>query len=161
MTGLETRVKKLGLSAGFDLVGITGAEPFLRDEEAAVERVRAGLMDGLDWYTEDRVRLANRPAELLAGARSVVSLAVSYNTRKRGGDGRITGRVARYAWGEDYHKVIKRRLKEFVEGLPEVVGRFSVRRDSRRLASPWRSGIVFSMMSAGMPFLPKATANSS
>lgn len=122
MTGLETRVKKLGLSAGFDLVGITGAEPFLRDEEAAVQRVRAGLMDGLDWYTEDRVRLANRPAELLAGARSVVSLAVSYNTRKRGGDRQITGKVARYAWGEDYHKVIKRRLKKFVDGLPEVAG---------------------------------------
>ncbi len=122
LTGLETRVKKLGLSAGFDLVGITGAEPFLRDEEAAVQRVRAGLMDGLPWYTEDRVRLANRPAELLAGARSVVSLAVSYNTRGRGGDRQITGRVARYAWGDDYHKVIKRRLKKFVDGLPGVAG---------------------------------------
>ncbi len=123
MTRLEVRVKKLGLSVGFDLVGITGAEPFARDEAAAVQRVRDGLMDGLPWYTEERVRKANRPAELLPGARSVVSLAVSYNTGGPSTGDQLEGKVARYAWGEDYHKVIKRRLKAFVAELPEVVGR--------------------------------------
>jgi epoxyqueuosine reductase len=122
MTRLEDRVKKLGLSVGFDLVGITGAEPFVRDEAAALERVRAGLMDGLPWYTEERVRKANRPKSLLPGARSVVSLAVSYNAGGQSPSDEPTGKVARYAWGEDYHKVIKRRLKAFVAELPEVVG---------------------------------------
>ncbi len=123
MTNLETKVKELGLSVGFDLVGITGAEPFTRDEQAASKRVRDGLMDGLLWYTEERVRRANRPAELLAGARSVVSLAVCYNTQQTAVNGEISGQVARYAWGEDYHKVIKRRLKTFVADLPDVVER--------------------------------------
>ena len=122
MPSLETKIKKLGLSVGFDLVGITTAEPFLRDEQAAIERVRDGLMDGLPWYTEERVHKANRPAELLAGARSVVSLAVSYNTGRANADSELPGKVARYAWGEDYHRVIKSRLKAFVAELPEVVG---------------------------------------
>ena len=120
---LESRIKKLGLSCGFDLVGITSADPFERDERAAVERVRSGLMDGLPWYTEDRVRKANRPRELLEGAQSVVSLAVSYNARDGSNNGGITGKVARYAWGTDYHRVIKRRLRSFVDGLPAIVGR--------------------------------------
>ena len=119
---LETRVKRLGLRVGFDLVGIAGADRFERDEEAAVERVRSGLMDGLPWYTERRVRLANRPAELLPGARSVVSLALSYNTKKGEGGRGAAGRVARYAWGRDYHKVIKRRLRAFCVGLPDLAG---------------------------------------
>ena len=123
MTSLESKIKQLGRSVGFDLVGITTAEPFLRDERAALQRVRDGLMDGLAWYTEDRVRKANRPAELLEGARSVMSLAVSYNTGESLPGNEVAGKIARYAWGEDYHKVIKRRLKAFVAELPGLVGR--------------------------------------
>jgi epoxyqueuosine reductase len=123
MTNLESKIKQLGRSVGFDLVGITTAEPFLRDEQAALQRVRDGLMDGLAWYTEERVRKANRPSELLPGARSVVSLAVSYNTGSPTPSRQLTGKVARYAWGEDYHKVIKRRLKAFVAELPDLAGR--------------------------------------
>ncbi len=120
---LETRVKRLGLSVGFDLVGIAGAGRFERDEAAALERVGAGLMDGLPWYTEERVRRANRPAELLEGARSVVSLAISYNTRRGEAGAGPAGRVARYAWGGDYHAVIKRRLGAFCGGLGDLAGR--------------------------------------
>jgi epoxyqueuosine reductase QueG len=80
MAKLEESVKDLGRSLGFDLVGITTAESFPRDEAAAVERVRNGLMDGLTWYTEERVRKATNPEVLLPGARSVISVAISYNT---------------------------------------------------------------------------------
>ena len=76
----ELAVKTLARRMGFDLVGIASAEPFLRDEEAAVQRVRGGLMDGLPWYTEERVRKATHPEKLLPGARSIVSLAMSYFT---------------------------------------------------------------------------------
>ena len=76
----ESRIKRYALSLGFDLVGITTAEPFERDEQAASQRVRDGLMDGLPWYTLERVQRMNRPQMLLEGARSVISLAISYNT---------------------------------------------------------------------------------
>ena len=117
MSKLEAQVKNLGIKSGFDLVGITSAENFTRDENVSIERVRAGLMDGLPWYTEDRVKKANKPGILLENAKSVISLAVSYNTREHKNKNKITGKLARYSWGEDYHDVIKERLRCFVKEL--------------------------------------------
>ena len=127
MTELERKVKSIALSLGFDRVGITDAAPFDRDETAATQRVRDGLMDGLPWYTEERVYRMNRPELLLENARSVISMAANYNTgpptdSPSGSDSR-RGRVARYAWGRDYHNVIKGRLRRFVRELPDAVGR--------------------------------------
>ena len=120
-------MKALALSLGFDRVGITDAVPFTRDEEAAAQRVRDGLMDGLPWYTEERVHRMNRPELLLEDARSVISMAANYNTGPPPGgsdDSEIPrGKVARYAWGRDYHNVIKGRLRRFVRELPGAVGR--------------------------------------
>ena len=119
----ERKIKDLALSIGFDRVGITDAAPFVRDEKAAAQRVRDGLMDGLAWYTEERVRRMNRPKTLLDGARSVISLAMSYKTTEPPTASDIPrGRVARYAWGRDYHSLIKARVRRFVRELPEAVG---------------------------------------
>ena len=119
----ERKIKALALSIGFDRVGIADAAPFVRDEAAAVERVRDGLMDGLAWYTEERVRRMNRPKTLLDGARSIISLAMSYKTTEPPNiSGALRGRVARYAWGRDYHSLIKARVRRFVRELPDVAG---------------------------------------
>ena len=124
MSDLTSRVKQCARDLGFDLARVTTAEPFLRDERAAVERVRQGLMDGLPWYTEDRVRKANRPQSLLEGAKSVVSLAVSYNTGEPDDDDdALRGKVARYAWGDDYHELLKPRLRRFADALTPLAGR--------------------------------------
>ena len=124
MGELEKSIKRYGRELGFDIVGITSAEPFLRDERAATERIRQGLMDGLPWYTEERVHRATHPQLLMTEARSVISLAISYFTGDPRGDGSgPVGRVGRYAWGDDYHGLLKARLREFVDGLPQRVGR--------------------------------------
>ena len=123
MGELERKIKAHGKSLGFDIVGITSAEPFLRDERAAVERIRQGLMDGLPWYTEERVHRATHPEVLLEGAASVISMAISYLS-----DGPpaslagVRGKIARYARGDDYHQVLKARLKELSARLPEIAG---------------------------------------
>ena len=124
MGKLEQVVKDYCHELGFDIVGIASAEPFMRDERAAIDRIRLGFMDGLPWYTEERVRRANHPEVLLHGARSVISVAMSYNTGEpdAGPDG-PRGRIGRYAWGDDYHELIKGRLRQLAEGLPARVGR--------------------------------------
>ena len=119
----RSAIRRLGNDCGFDLVRFTTAEAFARDEAAALKRIRDGHMDGYSWYTEERVRRANRPKVLLEGAQSVISLAVSYHTGvPRTPDGQPRGRIARYAWGNDYHEVIKKRLREFAARLPEIAG---------------------------------------
>ena len=62
MVALEKAVKQLGRSLGSDVVGITTAGPFVRDERAAIGRIRDGLMDGLPWYTEERGHRSCCPA---------------------------------------------------------------------------------------------------
>ena len=121
MSTLTTKTKALGKSLGFDIVGITTADRFARDERAALERVNDGLMDGLPWYTAERVRKANSPRKLLEDARSVVSLAMSYNYGEAESHGKGPhGKIARYAWGDDYHNVMKKRLRAFVTALPDT-----------------------------------------
>lgn len=126
--GLREGIRQLAVKAGFDIVRFTTADAFARDEAAALQRIRDGHMDGFAWYTEERVRRANRPQELLEGARSVISLALSYNTGEPNASDEQPldmprGKIARYARGNDYHDVIKQRLREFAAKLPSVAGR--------------------------------------
>ncbi len=119
---MEERIKKCAYTLGFDIVGITGPEPFVTDERAALKRIDDGHMNGYSWYTKDRVQKMNRPKLLLEGARSVISLATSYLTTDPDITTSKTGRVARYAWGDDYHKVLKTKLKEFCVKLETITG---------------------------------------
>ena len=121
---LKRHVKEYARELGFDLVGVASAEPFEDHEAVTLERLRDGLMDGLPWYTEFRVRRGCHPQELLPGARSIIAVGMSYyvpspptSLPAGKGPGVRAGKVARYAWGDDYHKVMKERLKSFVEGL--------------------------------------------
>ncbi len=132
MDDLKATVTAHARACGFDLVGVTSADDFADDRDAALERIREGRMDGLPWYTESRVMRGTSPAELLPGARSIICLGLSYlgddepeganpstrSGRTGVGSGNMgVGRVARYAWVRDYHRVMKRRMREFVRGL--------------------------------------------
>ena len=55
-TKAKEAVKSLAAELGFDLVGVTSADPFYEAEEITLERVRAGLMDGLPWFHAARVK---------------------------------------------------------------------------------------------------------
>ena len=118
MKDLKNDIKSIGKHLGFDEVGIAGVDKFKTDQLAAKDRVRNGLIDGLSWFTEDRVMLANTPEELLPGCKSIISVAISYyKNAETYADGKLRGKVARYAWGMDYHDVIKKRLKLFIHCL--------------------------------------------
>lgn len=122
MGELEQKIKAYGKELGFDLVGITTADPFVRDESVSIKRIRQGLMTGLPWYTEERVHLATHPEKLLQNAKSIISLAISYNTgNPKNAKHEPMGKIARYAWGEDYHLVLKDKLRNFVKGLSKHI----------------------------------------
>jgi epoxyqueuosine reductase len=107
------QIKDRAAALGFDLVRVTSAEPFPAAERALKERIAAGLMDGLDWFTAERAEVAANPRALLPEARSVIALATFYLTdapADRTAPGDPHGRLSRYAWGDDYHEVIRRRL---------------------------------------------------
>src|SRR5579885_1459001 len=138
----SARVKELAREAGFDLAGIAAAEPFERERDALTERIDAGMFDGLTWFTRERAQVATDPRALLPEARSIISLGLSYDTCDDGPEGTI----ARYAWGADYHELIRARLKTFQQRLAEEAGQFEFRNfvDTGRLvdrAAAVRAGL--------------------
>ena len=118
---LKTTIKQHALDLGFDLVRVTSAEEFVDHRNVALERIKGGLMNGLPWYTPARVKRGTSPQELLPGARSIICLGLNYfRPQPPSNDASpLTGRVAIYAQGRDYHRVMKQRMRRLVEKLAQ------------------------------------------
>ncbi len=120
---MRQRVDRLAREVGFDLVAVADAGEFTADRNEALKRIDGGLMDGLPWFTKDRVRRGTDPEALLPGARSIICLGMNYYNVDQ--DDAITqpgGKVARYARGRDYHRVMKRRMRRLVLQLTVELG---------------------------------------
>ncbi len=122
---LTRQVKALAKSCGFHLAGVTSADDFVETERVIAERVQAGLLDGLPWYSESRARRGCKPRILLPQAQSIISLGLSYNVPSPPvpEDGVMRGRISRYAWGRDYHKVFEQKVKAFTKLLADTGAR--------------------------------------
>jgi epoxyqueuosine reductase len=108
-------------AAGFDLVGVTGVEPLTEGGERLKEWQEAGM--GADMgYMHRPVELLSNPRRLQKSAQSVVSLGVSYYPGEHPENLEGGGRIARYAWGSDYHLAIKERLRELRAELEDALG---------------------------------------
>jgi epoxyqueuosine reductase len=111
---------------GFDLVRFTGSQPFREAQQALEERIDEGLFSGLPWFTRERAAVAGDPSNLMPEVKSIVSLGISYLVEgaiEASVPGRPRGRVARYAWGRDYHDLYKEKLQELQERVEARLGR--------------------------------------
>lgn len=114
---IHARANKLG----FELVGIT---PAAQSETIAryrqwIENGYAGKMG----YLERHLPLKVDVRQLLAEAKSVISLAMNYYTLdppKALAEDPARGQISRYAWGDDYHDVIRQRLSELVDFIKKT-----------------------------------------
>lgn len=113
MEDITRALKRRGLEEGFDLVGVATA-----DRAETLDQLDrwlgAGMHAGMS-YMEKHRGLRADPRMLLPGCRSVVTVAMSYRSSLPpspspldAGGSRVW--VSRYAWGRDYHKVMKKRL---------------------------------------------------
>jgi epoxyqueuosine reductase len=118
---LSERVKGLALAVGFDLAGVARAESTPETEFLRVWLARgyAGEMTYLERRVEERVD----PRRLLEGARSVVAIGLVYDPGEACEPKPGTGEVARYAGGEDYHTVLRERLRALEAGLEALAAR--------------------------------------
>ncbi len=120
---LENRTQRIKAEAkrlGFGFVGIARAEHM--DEEA--RRLEAWLNQGMHGkmqYMENHFEKRVDPTRLVPGAKSVVSLLYNYYTEKEQVDPEAP-KISKYAYGEDYHFVIKRKLKDLLRFIQENIG---------------------------------------
>lgn len=116
-------IRQEARALGFDLVGITPAGPFEETELRLLDHIEKGRIAGLAWFTAERAKFSCDPVNLLPQVRSIVSLGISYlgdmpETVTEGPQ----GRVARYAWGKDYHEVLKEKMTRLFERIRQELG---------------------------------------
>jgi epoxyqueuosine reductase len=122
MIGLGPDVKALASSFGFDLVGITTSLE-ARDPQGFISWLDMGFAGEMEGYMRRTFELRMDPRKLFPEARSAIVVGMSYNSEIRGQDPPpLHGRISRYAWGMDYHKVLGKRIKGYAKALSEDFG---------------------------------------
>lgn len=117
---LSQLIKQEAKRLGFDSCGISKAERL--DEEAQIlenwlNQERHGEMAYMANHFEKRVD----PRQLVDGAKSVISLSFNYFTDKKQHDDEAP-KIAMYAYGKDYHAVIRERLEQLLQLIREKAG---------------------------------------
>ena len=121
MLTLTQQIQAHANELGFELVGVTPAahsETIARYREW-IENGYAGKMH----YLEKHLSLKTDVRQLLAEAKSVISLAMNYYTLdppKALAQDPGRGQISRYAWGDDYHELIRERLLELVTFIKQT-----------------------------------------
>lgn len=116
-------IKSLAADFGFDYCGIARAQPL--DEDA--RRLEAWLNKGLHGkmqYMENHFDLRIDPTKLVPGAKSVITLLKNYYPEQQVGN---EFKISKYAYGTDYHTVIKTSLKSMMAAAQEKIGQFAGR----------------------------------
>ncbi len=123
MTNASTRTTALKAEAqrlGFLFCGISEAT-FLEQEAPRLENWLKKGMHGQMTYMENHFDKRLDPRLLVDGARSVISLAINYYTPEKQTDPDAP-KLSRYAFGEDYHEVIRQKLRELLQWMREEIG---------------------------------------
>ncbi|HSO74476.1 MAG TPA: tRNA epoxyqueuosine(34) reductase QueG, partial [Blastocatellia bacterium] len=123
MSALVEQIRQAARELGFEVAGIASVQPLLRDDAAFGQWRESGFAAGMDYMTR-RPELHAHPAALVADARSLITLAINYYATEPAFEHEYRfGRVARYAWGLDYHDVVKPRLIELAARIEKLAGR--------------------------------------
>ncbi|NDF60922.1 MAG: tRNA epoxyqueuosine(34) reductase QueG, partial [Crocinitomicaceae bacterium] len=121
---LSKLIKEKSYDLGFSYCGISKAE-FLEEEaprlEAWLKSDKQGEMSYMNNHFDKRLD----PRELVPGSKSVISLLYNYSTSNQQKEDSY--KVSKYAYGFDYHYVVKSKLKNLVTELKSIIGDFDCR----------------------------------
>ncbi|MCA2938205.1 MAG: tRNA epoxyqueuosine(34) reductase QueG [Microcystis sp. M113S1] len=110
----ETQIKEKALELGFHEVGIASVD----SQDSAVSHLKSWLERGynadMDWMTNPKRQDIKT---LWPEVRSLIGLALNYYTPQQHSQEQNHGKISRYAWGRDYHKVLSKKLKALSQWL--------------------------------------------
>ena len=119
MYSVDTQaIKERALAERFHKVGIIRAEPLAEEAPRLKEWLARGYHGAMSWMARD-VEKRLDPRELFPEARSIVVVALNYYTPDQHHENSDSGKVSRYAWGDDYHDVLKTKLQSLLSWIRE------------------------------------------
>ncbi|MBC8046809.1 MAG: tRNA epoxyqueuosine(34) reductase QueG [Fimbriimonadaceae bacterium] len=122
---VTTFIKQKAAVSGFSFCGISKAgqlDDEARHLELWLKQNRNGKMQYMENHFDNRID----PSKLVPGAKSVISLMYNYFTTTKQKDS-SAAKISQYAYGEDYHDVIKNKLHAFIAELRNEIGDFHCR----------------------------------
>jgi len=128
---LEDRIKEQARRLGFALVGIASAAPpeSFPHLQAWLAQGLAGTMD----YMRRQAGARSHPRHVFAEVRSIIVVGLNYKPQQLASQQELPalcGRVSCYAWGRDYHRVVRGKLRQLrrwlQEQVPDCRGRIAV-----------------------------------
>ncbi|SFW45968.1 tRNA epoxyqueuosine(34) reductase QueG [Cellulophaga fucicola] len=112
-------IKEEAKRLGFISCGVSKAE-FLEEEAPRLENWLNKNMNGEMSYMENHFDKRLDPTKLVEGSKSVISLLLNYYPEETQGDDVL--KISKYAYGQDYHHIIKSKLRELQEFMTDTIG---------------------------------------
>ncbi|MBX9448358.1 MAG: tRNA epoxyqueuosine(34) reductase QueG [Taibaiella sp.] len=116
---IKSRVSELG----FEYCGIAKAG-FLEDDARRLEQWLSKDYHGKMAYMADHFELRTDPTRLVPGAKSVITLLYNYYPEQQA---ETDIKVSKYAYGEDYHEIIRPKLRSLLQYISEHIGQVNGR----------------------------------
>ena len=112
-------IKQLAMAMGFDYCGIAQAKELTEDAIRLEQWLHKGYHGEME-YMAKNFDLRIDPRKLVPGAKSVICFIKNYYPSEEQEKG--IPQIAKYAWGNDYHEVIRNKLHEFLDQLRKQIG---------------------------------------
>lgn len=126
---LSQQIREHARTLGFELVGIVPANVLAPERERLKEWLARGYHGTMSWMAREPEQRSD-PREFFPSARSVIVVALNYYRPEQHSAAPDTGKISRYAWGDDYHDVMSSKLRDLLSWIqnqrPEAVGKVCV-----------------------------------
>lgn len=119
MASLSDKIKQKALEIGFHKIGIVRAAPLEEEKEFLDEWLEKKYHGEMLWMEREPEKRAN-PNLLFPEARSIIVVALNYFTPHEHEEDSSKGKVSRYAWGDDYHEVLKEKLRQLLAFIKSI-----------------------------------------
>jgi epoxyqueuosine reductase len=117
-------IKQTATRLGFDFCGIAKAQYLNEDARRLESWINKGMHGNMQ-YMQNHFELRVDPQKLVPGAKSVITLLINYFPETT--QNTAAPKISKYAYGEDYHEVIRKKLQEFLHLIKTAIGDFNGR----------------------------------
>ena len=124
MDTLTHKIKRISAELGFSYCGISACKPLHEDARRLENWLNKGY-HGTMTYMENHFDLRIDPSKLVPGARSVITLLMNYFPVETMDED--LPRISKYAYGNDYHEIIREKLQELLSRTREIAGNINGR----------------------------------